>query len=79
MFSNMEKRDMLRIYYSSNRNSRISCEQYLIQYPERVQPHENIFARLDKNLVEFGSFSKPRDKYGRRIDPEEEENILNTV
>lgn len=79
MFSNSEKRDMLRIYYVSHRNSRISSERYLNEFPERLQPHENFFAKLDRNLSEFGSFSKPRNKYGRRIDPNEEENILNVV
>lgn len=78
-FTNLEKRDMLRLYYSSNRNSRISSERYFQQYPERLQPHENYFAKLEKNLLEFGSFDKPRKKYGRRISAEEEQNILNSV
>lgn len=79
MFSNFEKRDMLRIYYNLNRNSRLSGQQYFIQYPERRQPHENLFAKLDTNLLQFGSFNKSRNKYGRRIDLDEEENIINMV
>lgn len=78
-FSSEEKRDMIRIYYISNRNSKTACERYLLEYPERRQPHYSYFANIDINLAQYGSFVKPRVKYGRRIDPEEEQIILNTV
>lgn len=79
VFPNSEKRDMLRIYYSVNRNSQISCERYLEQYPERPQPHYSYFNTLDRNLGLFGSFSKPRNAYGGRIEAEDEEAVINAV
>lgn len=79
LFTFEEKRDMVRIYYISNRNSKSAGERYLLEYPERQQPHYSYFANIDNNLAQYGSFVKPRVKYGRRIDPEEEENIINTV
>lgn len=78
-FSALEKRDMLRIYYMCNRNSETASRLYLEEYPERQQPHYSCFLRLDRNLATYGSFVKPREKYGRRIEPEEQENIVNAV
>lgn len=79
VFSNSEKRDMVRIYYSANRNSQISCERYLQQYPERPQPHYTYFNNLDKNLNLYGSFSKPRNAYGGRFGAEDERAVINAV
>lgn len=63
----------------SHRISKMACERYLLEYPERRQPHYTYFANIDNNLVQYGSFVKPRIKYGRRVDPEEEQIILDTV
>lgn len=79
VFTNLEKRDMLKIYYSVNRNSQISSELYLEQYPERPQPHYSFFNTLDRNLGLFGSFNKPRNAYGERVEAEDTEAVINAV
>lgn len=78
-FSSLEQRDMLKVYYTCHRNSLIASRQYMELYPERQQPHCTYFGTLDKNLAQYGSFSKPRKKYGSRVNPEEEQNIINAV
>lgn len=79
MFSNLEKRDIIRIFYSCNRNSVRAEQRYLEEYPERQQPSQRYFSKLDQNLGEFGCFQKPRNKYGSRIDRDAEEEILDQV
>ncbi|KAL1488761.1 hypothetical protein ABEB36_014560 [Hypothenemus hampei] len=68
---------MIKIYYACNRNAQLSSERYLQENPDRHQPHMSYFSRLDSNLAEFGSFIKPRRKYGIRLNPESEEAIIN--
>lgn len=77
-FSNEEKRDMLEIYYSSRRNDQISSETYLQRFPERRQPGRRYFLSLHRNLGEYGSFAKSRQRYGNRP-AEYEEEILQSV
>ncbi|XP_050310430.1 uncharacterized protein LOC126746298 [Anthonomus grandis grandis] len=79
VFSSSEQRDMVQIYYSLNRNSQRSCQQYLEQYPERPQPNYTYFGALDRNLSLYGSFTKPRNMYGTRVHPETEQAIINAV
>lgn len=64
-FSNEEKRDMIEIYYASHRNARITSDAYFDRYPEREQPAQNYFLSLHRNLAEYGSFFKPRQKNNR--------------
>lgn len=78
-FSSEEKRDMIKIFYFLNRNSVLSQQRYFELYPERQQPDRTLFANLDKNLSEYGSFAKPKVKYGRRLTLENKENILQAV
>lgn len=78
-FTNEEKRDMIKIYYKYDRNSVRTSEEYLLLYPERRQPNRTMFKFLDENLAEFGSFKKPRKKYGERMDEETKENVINEV
>ena len=78
-FTNEEKRDMVKLYYKNDRNSVKTSEVYLNSYPERRQPHRTLFKLLDRNLAEYGSFEKPRQKYGDRMDEESKENIVNEV
>lgn len=78
-FSSLELRDMIKIYYSCHRNSQIASQQYMEFYPERPQPHYSYFATLDSNLALYGSFHKPRRKYGSRVTAEEEQQIINEV
>lgn len=79
VFSPFEMRDMIKIYYSCNRNSQVASQQYMELYPERPQPHYSRFAILDNNLSLYGSFHKPRRKYGSRVTAEEEQQIINEV
>ena len=79
MFTNEERRDMLRIFYSSNRNSFTTAQRYLETYPERRQPGIRYFSKLDNNLAQYGAFEKPKWKYGSRISAENRENILEIV
>lgn len=61
-FENFEKYDMFCCYITQNKNPLLAGEEYLNRFPERRQPHIETFARLDKSLSEFGSFSRPRGK-----------------
>lgn len=78
-FSNVEKRDMLKLYYKFDRNSMRASQMYFEMYPERQQPHRTIFKKLDQNLGEFGAFQQSRLKYGSRIGEETRNNILAEV
>ena len=77
-FTNNEKRDMLEIYYASQRNAKLSSEAYLQRYPERRQPHRTSFLLLHRNLGEFGAFTKGRRRYNKQT-VENEEDILLSV
>lgn len=79
MFSNEEKRDMLRMYYLCQRNGTEAEAAYLQRYPERRQPHRSLFLRLDYNISHFGTLRKPRRKYGSRVTQEETALVLNEV
>lgn len=77
-FSNNEKRDMLRVFYSSHRNTTIASATYLRMYPERQHPDRTMFLQLDRNLAEYGSFTAPRNYYGNR-NLDNQHNILQMV
>ncbi|KAI4465028.1 protein farnesyltransferase alpha subunit/rab geranylgeranyl transferase alpha subunit [Holotrichia oblita] len=79
MYNNEEKRDMLSIFYSSNRNTTIASTRYLQMYPERQQPHRSIFLDLDRNLVAYGSFTKPHNVHANRNFNENRQNILQMI
>lgn len=78
-YTNEENRDMLRLYFIHQRNSNRASEAYFQEFPERRQPHYSCFARLDRNLAEYGSFHKPRNKYGDRISEEDANGVLEQV
>lgn len=75
-FNNEERYDMISCYIRNLRNSRNAANDYLNRFPERHQPHETIFRRLEVNLKTYGSFLKhnkePRDVAGV-------EEVLNQV
>lgn len=60
-YSREEKNDMLFCYYSCNRDVNAASELYLLTYMERRQPDKRLFAKLEANLKQYGSFSKPKD------------------
>lgn len=49
---------MIKIFYSCHRNAEMSANRYIIEYPDRQQPHSGHFSKLDGNLVEYGVFYK---------------------
>lgn len=61
-YENNEKYDMLECFILSNNSADIASQTYLTRYPERRQPHKYIFQRLKENLINYGSFTKPRPK-----------------
>jgi hypothetical protein len=61
-YSNEEKLDMIECYFASQRNSNIALDRYFENYPERQQPNLQYFSKLVRNLLNFGSFEKPRPK-----------------
>lgn len=79
MFSNEEKRDMLKLYYICRRNGTEAANMYFETYPERRQPDRSLFHKIDSNISNYGSFSKPRLKYGSRVTEEETQIVLNEV
>lgn len=62
MFSNEEKLDLLVCYIRNRRDANRAANNYLSDYPDRRQPNKRYFATLVMNLLEFGSFEKPRSK-----------------
>lgn len=64
-FSNEEKFDMLAVYLQSHRNADMAANRYLESYPERPQPHKTYFRKIVVNLLNFGAFEQPREKYNK--------------
>lgn len=62
-FSNEEKFDMLAVYLQSHRNAEIAGTKYLELFPERSQPHKTYYRRIVTNLLNYGAFEQPREKY----------------
>ncbi|KAJ8978471.1 hypothetical protein NQ317_016997 [Molorchus minor] len=53
---------MFICYIESGRNSEDALNLYFERYPERQQPSEQIFPRLENALMNYGSFVKLRPK-----------------
>lgn len=78
-FTNEERRDMLQVYYSSNRNSRAATQSYFEKYPERSQPNATYFLKLHRKLGEFGNLNSQRATYGNRLPLEIRNAIIQEV
>lgn len=61
VYSNEERNDMLYCYYNCNRDVDRASELYLQTYMERRQPPKKMFAKLEANLKQYGSFLKPKE------------------
>ena len=58
-YSNSEKIDMLKCYTLCNNNAKAAVRLYAEKYGEfRTIPSRFTFARLEKNLQQYGSFRK---------------------
>lgn len=75
-FSNSDKYQMLECFILCGRNDELAAEMYLDRYPERRQPEKSIFRRLRDNLINNGSFVKPK---GRRRNENNENIVLQAV
>jgi len=62
LFSNEEKLDLLEYYFKNNRNATTAINSYVENFPERRRPQPRYFRKLVINLLNFGSFEKPRPK-----------------
>ena len=79
-FQNFEKYNMLECFLECQKDSRAACDLYFERYPERQQPDLIIFPRLENNLINYGSFSKPRPKTYQKENKENETiNVLACV
>lgn len=76
-FENYEKWDMLQAFVESGKNSINALNLYYTRYPERRQPHTSIFRRLEQNVINFGSFEKPRTKLYNK--PNKENEVINVL
>lgn len=63
---------MLECFILCQRNDQRAAEMYLNKYPERHQPSLRTFRRLRDNLINYGSFTKPK----KRLNNEDKENFV---
>ena len=60
-WTNEEMRNMHLIYGESRENSRKAASLYQLRFPEALKfPREDVFRRLDKRLLECGSFLRTK-------------------
>lgn len=75
-FSNLEKRDMLGIYFACGKNASLANIRYQEAYPERNVPGRKFFKRLYDNLGACGSFMKSRQRRNNVVTEEFEIDVL---
>lgn len=75
-FSNVEKRDMLKLYSISRENATAARQNYQEEFPDRVTPGRKVFKKLFDNLGQYGSFVKPRIRRRTVVTEEFEEVVL---
>lgn len=75
-YSNEEKLNMIECYFASQRNANNALQRYFETYPERHQPNSQYFSKLIRNLLNFGSFEKPRSKKYVKENRVRDNNIL---
>lgn len=61
-FTNDEKVDMIFVYAKCMRNPNNAIQLYANLYPEKRVPNARYFAKLERNLREYGSFSIPKKR-----------------
>ena len=60
-WTNEEMRNMHLIYGESKQNSRKAASLYQQRFPTALKfPREDVFRRLDKRLLQSGSFLRPK-------------------
>ena len=55
---NSERVQLLLIYGKCNRNAREATGMYAQQYPYRYHPNRTYVQKLEKSLIETGSFNR---------------------
>ena len=58
MMNNSERVQLLLIYGKCNRNAREATRMYAQQYPDRYHPNRTYVQKLEKSLIETGSFNR---------------------
>lgn len=76
IYSNTEKYNTLECYILSRKNKVAAAEMYHQCFPERTQPVNGIFRKLEHSLKEYGSFIKPNRANKKTISENDEINIL---
>jgi len=61
--NNSEKVQLLLVYGKCNRNARETIRMYAWQYPDRYHPHYTFVQKLEKSLIENGSFKFGESKF----------------
>lgn len=57
----------------------LKCSFFILRFPERRQPNRSTIFRLKANLLNFGSYSKPRQNKYKEKDEVGEINVLASV
>lgn len=80
MYEHFEKFDMVKCYILANENANAASELYFNTYPERHQPDSRIFQSLKNNLIQYGSFKRPRPRnYNIEENEIQELNVIGEV
>lgn len=80
LYSNLEYFNILQCYIECNKNVKEAMQLYFERYPECNQPGRKTIKRLEYNLKNFGSFTKPRNKkYEKPLTEEDNINVIGYV
>lgn len=79
MFSASDKTDMLLIYGECRKNADLAVRLYSDRYLHRQTPSHTTFRRLEQNLREYESFSKPKIRRRHVATPEIEAAVIEMV
>ncbi|KAJ8910771.1 hypothetical protein NQ315_008892 [Exocentrus adspersus] len=75
-FSKEDKYNLIKCLNLRNENANLANDLYFELYPEKPQPDARIFKRLKFNLINYGSYTKPRSKNYNKANREGQENIV---
>lgn len=76
--NNNQLTDMIQTYFECGRNSGQALRLYVDRFPDREVPDRRKFARLERNLRNYGAFKKPKRKE-RQFDEDVEFEVLLSV
>lgn len=76
--NNNELTDMLQVFFECNKNRLQAVRRYSARFPDREVPDSKIFQRIEKNLRNYGSFTKPKTQK-RKFSEDKELDVLLAV